>query len=97
MPVSKIKFPYIALFLGAMFWMMLLFGSQTAPNQRTYLPLLTLLLIAEFAFILTLAGGGIMLKTMASEGFRFYRLIVCSLCFVLSLEFLRLGLYFWPN
>lgn len=95
--MTKLKFPYIALFLGTLFWVMLLLGAQIGPNQRTYLPLLTLLLISEFAFILTLVGGGIMLKTMASEGFKFYRLIVCSLCFVLSLEFLRLGLLFWPK
>jgi hypothetical protein len=95
--MSKLKFPYIALFLGAMFWGMLLLGGQTGPDSRTHLPLLTLLLISEFAFILTLVGGGVMLKTMASDGFRIYRLIVCSLCFLLSLEFIRLGFYFWPE
>ena len=77
--------------------MLLLYGGQTAPNQRTYLPLLTLLLVAEFAFILTLVGGGLMIKAMAAEGVKFYRLIVCALCFLLSLEFLRLGLHFWPS
>ena len=94
---GKVRFPYIALFLGIFFWIALILGGQTDHDQRTYFPLLTLLVISEFAFFVTLIGGGIMLKTIISEKFRFFRLIVCILCFLLSIEFLRLGLYFWPN
>lgn len=94
---AKIKFPYIALFLGAFLWVAVILGAQIGPDERTYFPLLTLLLISEFAFFVTIIGGIIMLKEILMGGFKVFRLIVCFLCLLLSIEFLRLGLYFWPN
>ena len=94
---GQVGFSYIALFLGFCLWVTVILGGQQDVDQRTYFPLLALLVISEFAFFLTLFGGGIMLKTIISEKFTVFRLIVCILCFLLSIEFLRLGLYLWPN
>ena len=95
--IGHVSFPYIALVLGFVFWVTVILGGQHDADQSTYFPLLTLLVISEFAFFVTLIGGGIMLKLLITEQFKALRLIVCILCFLLSIEFLRLGLYFWPN
>lgn len=94
--MSKYNFPYIALFLGMTLMLVVSFGGQVNDANITRLPLLTLLIICEFAFFVTAIGAYVSLKQIFDSGLTWTRLIVTALCGLSAVTFLVKGIAFWP-
>ncbi len=94
--MNKNNFPYIALALGIICMSIIIVGGEVNDNQLTKLPLLTLLLICEFAFFVCAIGAYISFRKIMSLGFAVLPIIVGVSCGLLAARFLILGIDFWP-
>jgi len=98
--MKTVNFPYLALALGLFLLLVITKGSELDPDGVTALPLLTLLIINECAFILTAAGIFIGLTQLKTTGFNLtqnplYTMTV-TLCILLAIQFTLLGISLWP-
>ena len=94
--MNKFNFPYIALFLGMGFMLIVSFGGQVNEAGATKLPLLTLLIICEFAFFVTAIGAYVCFKYMRENGISWSKLVVAVLCVLSAAVFMIKGIAFWP-
>jgi len=94
--MKMIHFPYIALPLGLVFFLVISMGQQVDAEGVSALPLLTLLVISEFAFFATGIGAFIGFKQTQQVGFKPFYVIVSILCAFSSLFFMFLGINLWP-
>lgn len=87
----------IALALG-LFLMGILYRTGAAdPESESVLPLLTVLIISEFGFIVTAIAvyfGG---QTLARNGFDIVLAVVTLVCGMLAVEFMLIGIAHWPG
>lgn len=90
------NFPYLALGMGFMFFLTLLGGSVIGPAGRTLLPLLTLLVVSEFAFFLTAIGAYIGATHYQGINNQKIYLAVIIACVLLSIRFVFYGIALWP-
>ncbi len=95
--MTKENFPYIAAILGLVLTVILLKGSELGDDGNTLLPLLTLLLVAEFGAIVTAIasylGGKRYFSTRKISGYT----AVTILCAVLCVQFIVRGFSLWPQ
>ncbi|MCK5395468.1 MAG: hypothetical protein KAJ32_05720 [Gammaproteobacteria bacterium] len=98
--MKTINFPYIGMALGLFLLMVIIRGSETDAQGVTALPLLTLLIANECAFLLTLVGSYIGLKYLISINFKIslkpLYTITTILCILLTIQFTLLGFKLWP-
>lgn len=94
--MSIAKFPYFALALSVIFIIVLTLGQQQVDGV-TLLPLLTLLLVSEFGFILNLITLYIMLKYSFQQASMTLKTGMLLAVTGLSLYFLMQGLQLWPS
>jgi hypothetical protein len=94
------NFPYLALALGLFLWLVVDRGSQPGIDSETALPLLTLLIVNECAFILSAAGAFIGVRYLKSIGFKFslkpLYTMTTILNILLTIQFTLLGIKLWP-
>jgi hypothetical protein len=98
--MKTINLPYLALALCLFLLTVVTWGSKTGSDGDTRLPLLTLLIFNECAFLLAVAGAFIGIKYLRSINFRFglnplYSLTTL-LCTLLIVQFTLLGIQLWP-
>ena len=98
--MKTVNFPYLALALGLFLLLIIIKGSELDADGVAALPLLTLLIVNECAFILTAAGIFIGLKHLKTIGFKLtqnplYTMTVI-LCILLAIQFTLLGINLWP-
>lgn len=72
------------------------FGGNTDTSAGPRLPLLTLLLICEFAFFVTAIAAYVSLKQLIANGFSWSGMVVSILCVLSALTFLVKGYLLWP-
>lgn len=89
-------FPFIAIVLGLLFMLLVMIGSQIAPDGTTTLPLLTLLVISEFSFFVNLIGVYIAIQHIRSTGIQPIYMTATILCVLLAIRFMWLGIMLWP-
>jgi len=98
--MKTINFPYLALGLGVFLLLVVHRGSQTDSDGITALPLLTLLIANESAFILTAIGSFIGIKQLHSINYKLMANPLYSmttvLCILLTIQFALLGIQLWP-
>ncbi len=94
--MSKYSFPYIALAMGIFFMLVVVIGGEVGDGQSTKLPLLTLLVVSEFAFFICVIGAYMGVRRILDLGFSAVYALVCVSCVLLAIRFLMLGLKFWP-
>lgn len=95
--MNKSNFPFIALALG-LFLMGVLFKTGAAdPGTETVLPLLTVLIISEFGFIVMAAAVYFGAQTLAKNGVEIVLGIVTLVCAMLAVEFMLIGFRHWPG
>lgn len=98
--MKTINFPYLALALSLFLLMVVTRGSEPGADETTALPLLTLLIINECAFLLSVAGAFIGLKYLKSIDFKFslkpLYTMTTVLCILLTIQFTLLGVKLWP-
>ena len=94
------NFPYLAIALGLFLLLVVNRGSQTDSDGITALPLLTLLIVNECAFFLTVAGAFIGIKQLKTINFKFslkpLYTITTIICILLTVQFTLLGIKLWP-
>lgn len=94
--MKRINFPYIALGFGLFLMLVAIKGGETGNDGGTIMPLLSLLVISEFAFFATAIGGYTGIKHMLSVGIKPLYAAVTVFCILLSIRFIWLGMGFWP-
>ena len=94
--MNKYTFPYIAIGLCLLFWFVIMVGGKVDTEGVTKLPLLTLLVISEFAFIVAAIGAYLVGREILEKGMEMTRLVVGICCVLLAVRFLLTGISFWP-
>jgi len=94
--MKTVYFPYIALPMAIVFFVIVSIGQQVNADGVTALPLLTLLVISEFAFFATGFAAFIGFKQIKAVGFKPLYAFVSSLCAASSVGFMFLGITLWP-
>jgi len=67
------------------------------PDAELVLPLLTVLIISEFGFIVMAVAVFLGGQMLAKKGFEIVLAIVTLLCGMLGVEFMLIGLEHWPG
>ena len=93
----KLSFPWLALGLGLLVAVILLQTGATRPDGEHALPLLTMLVMNEFGFILCAIGAGLGIRNLLKQEFSFSLFAVVLGCSVLAAGFLWLGIVLWPG
>ena len=95
--MKKANFPFIALALG-LFLMGILYKTGAAdPDTELVLPLLTVLIISEFGFIIMAVAVFLGGQTLVKDRFDIVLAVVTLLCGMLGVEFMLIGLNHWPG
>ena len=94
--MSKYNFPYVAFAMGIFFMLVVTIGGQAGQSGGTNLPLLTLLVVSEFAFFLCAIGAYLSVRRLIDLGYSAIHALVGVSCMVLAVRFLMLGIEFWP-
>lgn len=95
--MKKQAFPWIALGLGLLIAVTLLGSGALRPADEYVLPLLTLLIVNEFGFLLTAIGAYIGIQTLWKQGIRISLLVTTLGCGALVAAFTYLGVRLWPG
>ena len=90
----KISFPWLASGIGLVLVMVLIKGGALAEEERA-LPLLTLLFISEFGFMLTAAGGYVAAKSLLQADKNWRTFLLTLACISLAIAFFTLGILLW--
>jgi cytochrome bd-type quinol oxidase subunit 2 len=90
-------FTWVALGVGLALALIALPASVPDREGNLALPLLTLLLLNEFGFILTALGAALGIRRLRAAGLRFPLLAAVAGCAVLAFVFAGLGLSLWPG
>jgi heme/copper-type cytochrome/quinol oxidase subunit 3 len=94
--MNKKQFPFVALGIGLFTLLMVMKGSEPREDGTTIIPLLTLLIISEFAFFVTAVGAYLGIKQIQTHGVKPVNAIITLLCILLAVGFIRLGIVLWP-
>lgn len=95
--MKKTNFPFIAFGLGLFLMGVLIKTGAAAPGAELVLPLLTVLIISEFGFIVMAIAVFLGAQTLAKNGFEIVLAIVTLLCGMLGVEFMLIGVTHWPG
>lgn len=95
--MNKANFPLIALALGLALMGILYKTGATDPETELLLPLLTVLIISEFGFLVMAAAVIVGARTLMQRGFDIVLGVVTLVCGMLGVEFMLVGLAHWPG
>lgn len=90
----KFSFPWLASGIGLVLVMVLIKGGALAEEDRA-LPLLTLLFISEFGFLVTAAGGYVAVKELLQADKNWRSVLLSLACLSLAIAFFTLGIQLW--
>ena len=95
--MSKANFPFIALALGLALMGVLYKTGAADPDAELMLPLLTVLVISEFGFIVMAVAVYMGALTLIRNGFDIVLGVVTLLCGMLGVEFMLVGIAHWSG
>lgn len=95
--MTKDNFPYIAVVLGLILTAIVFKGSELRDDGTTLIPLLTLLLVAEFGAIVTAIGSYLGARHLFATRQITSHTAVTILCAVMCVHFILQGFRLWPN
>lgn len=75
----------------------LISAGAVGPAAGRSLPLLTLLMVAEFGFFLNAIGAGLAIRQLIQQGLNPGVILSASGCALLAAGFAWLGLQLWPG
>lgn len=88
--------PYLAVGIGVPMMLVIIKGSQEGGDGSTLIPLLTLLVVSEFAFFVTAIGAFIGFRQIRAVGIQPLYALMTALCVLLAIGFMWLGVKLWP-
>jgi hypothetical protein len=91
------SFTWVALGLGLLLGLALLASGITNPQGEYRLPLLMLLFMNEFGFIVTAIGAGMGFNKAIKKQANAPLMIASLGCAIMSAAFLWLGIALWPG
>lgn len=95
--MKKENFPFIATVLGLLLLILVLKGSEMRDDGSNLIPLLTLLVVSEFAFFVNAIGAYIGIKHTLAAGIKPVYGAVTLICILLAILFAWLGISLWPS
>jgi len=96
MKIKTLNFPYLSIALSAVLFLIVAKGSE--PQGDAYsLPLLTLLVVSEFALIFNAIAVYIGIKNRKNVENTVFYTITIVVCFVFAIWFLLMGVNLWPT
>ena len=96
MNLQKTPFSLIAFILGIMLLALLLASAPEITGGEPKLPLLTLLIISEFGFVVNAIGVFTAIKTIINTGMNQFMVAAAICCAALSVKFMMIGISYWP-
>ena len=94
--MTKIAFSHIAVALGLILLILLVKSAPETSGGDPKLPLLTMLIVSEFGFIVTAIGVFTSVKQMIKAGVSNFILASAICCALLSFKFMSIGISYWP-
>ena len=94
--MKKINFPYLAFALCATFMPIVIIGSSVGADGQRAVPLLSLLVMNEFAFFIAAAGVYIGVQHIRSRGLLSLYGLATVCCAAFLVAFTLLGIELWP-
>jgi hypothetical protein len=88
--------PYVAVGIGIPLMLVVVRGSQAGSDGSALMPLLTLLVVSEFAFFLTAIGAYIGFRQIRSVGIQPLYALMTVFCVLLAIGFMWIGVKVWP-
>ena len=95
--MNNFSFPWLALGLALLVGGGLFTAGAFAPDAAYRLPLLTMLVLAEFGFFVSAIGAGLGIKSLRDQGMNASLLGVSIADALFALLFLYLGIRMWPG
>ena len=93
----KVRYPWLALGLGLILALLSLFFGNAGTSEARKLPLLTLLLMSEFGFLLTAVAAGICARDLWKQGLGAQVVLLFAGNAALAANFAWMGLALWPH
>ncbi len=93
----KRTIPWIALFIGLFFSLVLVWNASENSSSQYQLPLLTLLLMCEFGSLINLISAGIGVRHLITQGFNKLDLLFLVGNLILAVNLLLQGLKLWQG
>lgn len=93
----KFSFPWLSAGIGLLLAMVLIQSGVLGEAADRSLPLLTMLFICEFGFIVTTAGSVMAGRTLLQQGRNWSNLLLTVSCGVLAIAFFTLGILLWQG
>ncbi len=93
----KRTIPWIALFIGLFFSLVLVWNASENSSSQYQLPLLTLLLMSEFGSLINLIAAGIGVRHLITQGFNKLDLLFLVSNLILAVNLLLQGLKLWQG
>lgn len=91
------SYPYIAVVLGVLLAAVTGYGSGSGTGDAPAIPLLTLLVVAEFGFFVTAIGAWLGIRFARAMNWNRTYLALTAVCTVLAIGFAYTGLQLWPG
>ena len=96
MNIQKAPFSLIAFILGLILLVLLIKSAPDVIGGEPKLPLLTMLIISEFGFVVNVIGAFTAIKSILNSGMNQYMLAGTICCAALSIKFMMIGVSYWP-
>jgi hypothetical protein len=96
MKIKTLNFPYLSIALSAVLFLIVAKGSEQQGDTYS-LPLLTLLVVSEFALIFNAIAVYIGIKNRKNVENTVFYTITVVVCFVFAIWFLLMGINLWPS
>lgn len=95
--MKKIHFPYLATALGITFLPIIILGNTVGEDGVRAVPLLSLLIMNEFAFFAAAGGIFIGVQHVKAAGSTPVYMLAILCCVALLAAFTVLGIELWPT
>jgi hypothetical protein len=92
-----ISFPWLAMGIGLVVALVLNIVGATKPAEEHLLPLLTMLLMSEFGFFVSVAGAISGMRAWLKQRNNYTLLFVAISCAVLAIGLLLIGIVLWKG
>ncbi len=93
--MNRARFPALAVPLGLLLHLLLWRSGASGEMDSLSLPLLTLLFVAEFGFVVTAIGAALGGSTLMEQGFKPLPALLVAVCVLLATGFALVGLRLW--